>query len=104
MTFFQLMRSWLKRFTRFCSGRDLGLFMLSKTLKVLRCAVVTRSTVVQLNVKPLTFPLLCRLGTSDVEVFREIFLDDEYSGLDMVPRSTVRTILDLGAHVGLSLR
>ena len=43
-------------------------------------------------------PLAVRIGTSDIRIFRSVFVDDEYdlSFLDLKPK----LILDLGANVG----
>ncbi|MGH7665079.1 MAG: FkbM family methyltransferase [Gemmatimonadaceae bacterium] len=46
------------------------------------------------------FPLLCRARTSDRDVFRQIFLEREYSCLDGL--ADARTIVDCGANVGYS--
>jgi FkbM family methyltransferase len=39
-----------------------------------------------------------RTGTSDMDVFRQVFVDREYESVH--PRETVETILDCGANVG----
>lgn len=49
-------------------------------------------------------PLYVRLGTTDLSVLREIFFFGEYDVLKNVDASAVRTILDLGSNVGLSVR
>jgi FkbM family methyltransferase len=90
----------IKRFGRFASIRDLLLFGLSKALHTF--ARPNKVRIVSLKLKSLEEPVLCRLGTSDVEVLREIFLDDEYAGIKMVP--SVRSIVDLGSNIGLSIR
>jgi FkbM family methyltransferase len=47
------------------------------------------------------YPLVVRLGgSSDMDVFRQIFLDEEYASLRTI--SSPRLILDLGANVGYS--
>jgi FkbM family methyltransferase len=47
------------------------------------------------------YPLFARLhGSSDIEVFNQIFLFDEYACLRSIP--AVRWILDLGANAGYS--
>jgi FkbM family methyltransferase len=45
---------------------------------------------------------LLRTGTSDVHVYRQIFVEREYAPLEQL--SSVSTILDLGANVGYSSR
>lgn len=45
-------------------------------------------------------PLLCRPGTSDLNVFHQVFVEREYADLDDL--DGVRTILDCGANVGYS--
>ncbi len=50
-------------------------------------------------------PLLVRLGTSDWYALEEIFLHDEYAEvLKNLSGRDVKTILDLGANVGMSVR
>jgi hypothetical protein len=44
------------------------------------------------------FPVLCRLGTSDVRVFRRIFTERVFSYLDDLDEP--KLILDCGANVG----
>jgi FkbM family methyltransferase len=44
------------------------------------------------------FPLLCRPGTSDEEVFSQVFIAGEYSCIN--PPGEPRFILDCGANVG----
>lgn len=46
------------------------------------------------------FPLQCRANTSDLRVFRQIFVEREYSCLDDVRASDL--IIDCGANVGYS--
>src|SRR5258708_9013367 len=53
-----------------------------------------------LRSKYFRFKLLCRLGTSDLAVFWQIFVDREYRCLDQVKQA--RFILDCGANVGYS--
>jgi FkbM family methyltransferase len=47
------------------------------------------------------FPLKCRPNTSDIDVFRQIFLTREYRCLDEV-RDAAGLIIDCGANVGYS--
>jgi FkbM family methyltransferase len=54
----------------------------------------------QLYSRHANFPLWCRGGTSDLEVFRQIFLDREYSCLDEA--EGVDLVIDCGANVGYS--
>lgn len=46
--------------------------------------------------------LACRPGTSDIEVFGQVFVHREYRCLDHVDSSTVRLVIDCGANVGFS--
>jgi FkbM family methyltransferase len=46
------------------------------------------------------FPLKCRPGTSDRDVFHQVFVEREYGGLDDV--QGVNFIVDCGANVGYS--
>jgi FkbM family methyltransferase len=45
-------------------------------------------------------PVYVRSGTSDVRVFKQIFVDREYSCLDCM--NDVKTVIDCGANVGYS--
>jgi FkbM family methyltransferase len=50
-------------------------------------------------------PFFIRLGTTDFSVLQEIFIDGEYAELaHLQAASPVRTIVDLGANVGFSVR
>lgn len=55
---------------------------------------------VQLHSKLSTFPLWCRTNSSDLDVFRQIFVDREYKCIDDVAEASV--IVDCGANVGYS--
>lgn len=46
-------------------------------------------------------PIFLRLATSDIQMFRQVFLDREYEVSTCIQRP-VRTILDAGANVGLA--
>jgi FkbM family methyltransferase len=52
----------------------------------------------------LAAPLAIRLGTSDWYVLEEIFFNGEYSSLIAARPAGIRTILDLGANVGMTIR
>ena len=49
-------------------------------------------------------PVILRPGTTDYLVFREIFIDGEYDSLRRLPVVGFRTVLDLGANIGLFTR
>jgi FkbM family methyltransferase len=53
----------------------------------------------RLSIRGLAAPAWLRPRTSDFDVFREVFLEGAY---DMPVESTVRTIIDAGANIGLS--
>lgn len=55
--------------------------------------------VIALRLKGIQFPLRLRTQTSDRDVLRQVFVDAEYSGVEVVD---VRTVIDLGANVGYS--
>lgn len=55
---------------------------------------------VVLIAKQAEHPLVCRIGSSDLDVFRQIFVEGEYAPLDSQPGATF--ILDCGAYVGYS--
>ena len=49
-------------------------------------------------------PIFLRLGSSDGPVLKEIFLWDEYGPLIREVTGEVRTVLDLGSNIGLTVR
>lgn len=69
-------------------------------LKVLNLLSVLPSTV-QVKNRRLAHPVTLRTGTSsDLDVFRAVVLGDEYDFLKRL--HDVRTVIDLGANIGLS--
>ena len=69
----------------------------------LRYAVLRRVTdpaAVPLHPRDAAFPLYARLGSSDLEVFGQIYVDREYSVLDEL--RDVDVVVDCGAYVGYS--
>jgi FkbM family methyltransferase len=60
---------------------------------------VGRSSVLELQIKNAEYPIFMRIGSSDREVLRQIFIEREYG---RVVVSHPRAILDLGANVGYS--
>lgn len=56
------------------------------------------------RLKGIDGPVFVRLGTSDWVVLEEIFKWGAYEALTRHPMGDVRTIVDLGANVGLSVR
>jgi FkbM family methyltransferase len=55
-----------------------------------------------LHSKEVRYPLLCRPGTSDMDVFGHIFRVREYSCLDPIAVDEVELVIDCGANVGYS--
>jgi FkbM family methyltransferase len=55
-----------------------------------------------IRARGLNLDLRCRPGTSDFATFVEIFVDDEYALAEDLISAPVRTVLDLGANVGLA--
>ncbi len=60
--------------------------------------------VMGMRVKGLRKPVYIRLGTSDLHVFQEIFLDSEYEAVRCQAVGDARTIVDLGSNIGISIR
>lgn len=58
------------------------------------------SLVVRTRTRLARYPLLVRAGTSDLRVFEQIFVREEYRGLSRLKNPTM--ILDLGANVGFA--
>lgn len=63
-----------------------------------------RNAVASVRVVGVAEPLYVRLGTSDWFVVEELFLHGEYAPLLERQPAGVRTVVDLGANVGYSLR
>lgn len=57
-----------------------------------------------MRAKGLRRPVFIRLGTSDLWVFQEIFLDGEYDAVKNAGLANVKTVVDLGSNIGLSIR
>lgn len=55
---------------------------------------------VRLRSKYAKYPLICRANTTDIRVFKEIFVEKEYSFLDEI--ADIDLIVDCGANVGYS--
>ncbi len=63
-----------------------------------------RGMTCSLNLCCLSRPLYLRLGTSDLWVIEEIFFKGEYRPLLKTDLGPIRTVIDLGANAGYSLR
>jgi FkbM family methyltransferase len=62
----------------------------------------TRNSMCRLRSRNAVHPLYCRNGTSDLEVFNQIFVDLEYEPLRVHEMLDVQLVLDCGANVGYS--
>ena len=62
----------------------------------LRAGIVLPSTI-ELQLRNAQHPLAMRTGTSDRDVLRQVFVEEEYA---LAGSFSARTIIDLGAHVG----
>jgi FkbM family methyltransferase len=59
---------------------------------------------VEVNVRGLDRPIYIRLGSSDRAVLVEVFARNEYDRKRLAAFDEVRTILDLGANTGITIR
>jgi FkbM family methyltransferase len=59
-------------------------------------AIIRGGPIVRLTTRYAQYPLECRLGTSDLSIFRQVFIKQEYKAISGKPR----LILDCGANVG----
>jgi FkbM family methyltransferase len=66
----------------------------------LRCLLFNKTSPYTLMSKNAQFSLMCRPNTSDRDVFKQIFIEREYSCLDDL--SNVDLVIDCGANVGYS--
>jgi FkbM family methyltransferase len=69
-------------------------------LQRLRCLLLNKTNPYTLISKNARFPLICRPNTSDDDVFKQIFIEKEYSCLD--DSANVDLVIDCGANVGYS--
>jgi FkbM family methyltransferase len=69
-------------------------------IQKMRCKLFNQTQPYQLKSKTARFPLICRPNTSDVDIFRQIFVEREYSCFDDL--SDVDLVIDCGANVGYS--
>ncbi len=69
-------------------------------MQQLRVRVAPPDRTYTLRSKDARYPVLVRTGTSDLEVFQQIFIEREYSCLDDMRRADL--IMDCGANVGYS--
>jgi FkbM family methyltransferase len=63
--------------------------------------IVRRRRLVRVRSSWAPHPILLRLATSDIEVFRQVFLEQEYN-ISLEIKGPVRTIVDAGANIGLT--
>jgi FkbM family methyltransferase len=63
-------------------------------------SLLNKNSSYTLTSKNAQFPLICRPNTSDKDVFKQIFIETEYSCLDDL--SNVNLVIDCGANVGYS--
>jgi FkbM family methyltransferase len=66
----------------------------------LRCRFFSVARPFTLTSKRVEFPLKCRPKTSDLDIFRQIFVELEFSCLDDL--TDVQLVIDCGANVGYS--
>lgn len=59
-----------------------------------------RHGVFELRAAQVPHPLICRAGTSDIDVFKEVFVRGDYRWVDRL--DDVKLIIDCGANVGFS--
>jgi FkbM family methyltransferase len=89
---YQRVRSYVR------TARDIGL--VCAALNKLQRALLKYGRTVSMRSKYAKAPLICRPGTSDVQVFWQIFYSREYRCLDHVKDADF--IVDCGANVGYS--
>jgi FkbM family methyltransferase len=78
-------------------ARDIGW---RATLLHIICKRIRTTMQMRLKTPHAKYPLVVRAGTSDVEVFRQIFCECEYACLNDLAQ--VKTLIDCGANVGYS--
>lgn len=79
----------------------LRIFGAAGAVHLLYCLVSRRRKLARVAARWARHPLYVRLNSSDVNVFRQVFLEQEYAITDQV-RSAFDTIIDAGANIGLT--
>lgn len=92
----ELLKQSIKNIGLLRAVRFLVIFVLEK----LGLTWHSRNSTYQLAAKYALYPLQARCGTSDIDVFRQIFVEREYACLDNVSEPDL--IVDCGANVGYS--
>lgn len=99
------MRMKFSRLVR--KSRELSASIGARNAMVLMCAHLLRRLGMRMGKKVLVvhsdccfMPLCLRPGTSDVDVFRQIFISEEYAPCSNL--GGIRTIVDCGANIGLA--
>jgi len=67
-------------------------------------AVAPRRDPVQIQMKSMSTPIFLRPGTTDYDVFKEIFRRGDYDGVRPLVGRSPRVVVDLGANIGLAAR
>jgi len=90
--------------SRYCSSRDwLTSYYDALVRARSRWPWPGAGRIVEVGLRALPAPLHLRLGSTDWFVAEEVFLRDVYAGVRRVAPADTRTVLDLGANVGLTL-
>jgi FkbM family methyltransferase len=63
-----------------------------------------RGAVRRIRVRALEIPVAVRLDTTDLSVLHELFLHDGYTDVVDGVEGPIRTVVDLGSNIGLTLR
>jgi len=94
-------RLWKIAGIHLANGRRLSLGdFLGYTLRYLAVTLFGRRSQGWLQPPGIAFPVCARFGTSDLDVFYQIFVEQEYAVIG--DASDVRVVLDMGANVGYS--
>jgi len=103
-TLWQSLTRRLAERRRFASTADWLTFIRVQTSAKHKGAKSSSHALLPLHLKGDPRPIFVRPGTSDGPVVKEIFLWDEYAPLLREITSDVRTIIDLGSNIGLTIR
>lgn len=96
-------RRWQER-EAYASTADWLRSVYSRWLRRVRLPMPGRGRVCSISLKADKHPFYFRLGSTDLLVLEEIFLKDEYAMVKNGRFTCPRTIVDLGANVGYSVR
>ncbi len=94
----------LQKKIRYCLTlrSTLGILQAVRFLVYSKCAhrFYLQKKMISIRVEGIQHPIFLRIGSTDIDVFRQIFIEREYAPLESIVKP--RVIVDCGAYVGYS--